>query len=297
MSSSSDSPLSTLVEELPQGGLTVALLNGLDYLVPGSWENETNFAELIKKVIGEEDESVIQAVGERAIALYADQELGYQRAVWIYQTVDTVDQVAGGSALIGQVASRFDLGFLNSLVPKADTAQAIDAAVKLGAELAAFCQINGLPGDSIGDFASSLVSAGKEDLIRIAAWLTFDVVLPLGPDGVQLVTDKLNGASEAELEESSLFSKIADYLPGSITEKKNLLVQSLQANTQFFTDFINSRGLNPENILAKVSEYADIADGKLDTVAAMIDVSTSYFEHTGTQTVARRVITRAYSEL
>ncbi len=157
--------------------------------------------------------------------------------------------------------------------------------------------LGGLPGDSIGDFASSLVSAGKEDLIRIAAWLTFDVVLPLGPDGVQIVTDKLNGASESELEESSLFSKIADYLPGSITEKKNLLVQSLQANTQFFTDFINARGLNPENILAKVSEYADIADGKLDTVAAMIDVSTSYFEHTGTQTVARRVITRAYSEL
>ena len=295
--SDSDKPLSTLIVELPTGGLTVALLNGLDYLVPGAWENETNFANLVKKVIGETDEAVIQAVGERAIALYADSSLGYQRGVWIYQTVDSVDKLAGGAALLGQVASRFDLGFLKALTPQSDTAQSIDAALKLGAELAAFCQVNGLPGDSVGDFASSLASASKEDLIRIAAWLAFDCVLPLGPDAISIVTAKLQGSGDDELEKNGLFSKIADFLPGSITEKKDLLVQNLSASTGFFTNFIAEKGLSPENILAKVSEYASIADGKLDTVAGMIDVATNYFEHTGTQTVARRVITRAYSEM
>jgi hypothetical protein len=295
--SNSQQPLSTLVESLPHDGLTVRLLHGLDYLVPGSWENETNFATLIGKVVGETDESVIQAVGERAIALYADPELGYQRAVWIYETVDTVDRVAGGATLLGEVASRFDLSFLGNLVPKADTAQAIDAAVKLGAELAAFCQINGLPGDSVGDFASSLTSAAKEDLIRIAAWLAFDCVLPLGPDAIGKVTDRLSQASEAQLGESSLFAKIQDYLPGGIAQKKELLLQTLASSTGFFTSFIQDRGLSSSGILGKVSEYVQLSDDKLDVAAGMIDVSTNYFEHTGIQTVARRVITRAYSEL
>lgn len=295
--SNSEQPLSTLVESLPQDGLTVRLLQGLDYLVPGSWDNETNFAALIGKVTGESDDAVIQAVGERAIALYADPGLGYQRAVWLYESVDTVDKLAGGATLLGEVASRFDLGFLNDMVPKADTAQAIDAAAKLGAELAAFCQINGLPGDSIGDFASSLTSAAKEDLIRIAAWLAFDCVLPLGPDAIQKIIERVSAASDSQLGESSLFAKIQNFLPGGIAEKKDLLLQTLHSSSGFFTDFIQSRGLSSAGILGKVSEYVQVSDDKLDAVAGMIDVSTNYFEHTGIQTVARRVITRAYSEL
>ena len=38
-------------------------------------------------------------------------------------------------------------------------------------------------------------------------------------------------------------------------------------------------------------------EGKLDYVAAALDATTSVFEHTGVQTVARRVVTRAYGEV
>jgi hypothetical protein len=35
------------------------------------------------------------------------------------------------------------------------------------------------------------------------------------------------------------------------------------------------------------------ADSKLDYLAAFLDMSTNYYEHTGTQTVARNLILRA----
>jgi len=38
------------------------------------------------------------------------------------------------------------------------------------------------------------------------------------------------------------------------------------------------------------------ADSKLDYLAAFLDMSTNYYEHTGTQTVARNLILRAAQE-
>jgi hypothetical protein len=35
----------------------------------------------------------------------------------------------------------------------------------------------------------------------------------------------------------------------------------------------------------------------MDLLAAALDMSTSYFEHTGTQSVARQLIRRAYGEV
>jgi hypothetical protein len=40
----------------------------------------------------------------------------------------------------------------------------------------------------------------------------------------------------------------------------------------------------------------NVADSKLDYVAAFLDMSTNYYEHTGTQTVARNLILRAAQE-
>ena len=46
---------------------------------------------------------------------------------------------------------------------------------------AAFCLMNGLPGDSIGYFVDLLMSAGKEDAMRLSAWIALDVVLRSAP--------------------------------------------------------------------------------------------------------------------
>jgi hypothetical protein len=49
--------------------------------------------------------------------------------------------------------------------------------------------------------------------------------------------------------------------------------------------------------MSHLKSFIDFSDDKLDYVAAFLDLSTNYYEHTGTQTVARRLIDRAYGEI
>ena len=72
------------------------------------------------------------------------------------------------AALANKVGERLSiLSLLSKITPKSDKAQSIDFSVKLVVELVAFCQINGLPGDSIGDFVKSLTHYKDEALIRM----------------------------------------------------------------------------------------------------------------------------------
>src|SRR5512145_1093856 len=116
--SDSDKPISTLLEELPTSSMTTRLLGLLDYVVPGEWENVTNFEQMVKNVTGEDDQSLIQQVGERAVMLYNDPSNGYQRAVWIYQMLDDTAGIAGRTALANKLSGSFDfLGFLGNITP------------------------------------------------------------------------------------------------------------------------------------------------------------------------------------
>ena len=65
-----------LVDELPTGGLTVMSLNALDFVIPGQWQNIVGFDNTIKLVTGTDDPDYIQAIGERAVALYNDKGEG-----------------------------------------------------------------------------------------------------------------------------------------------------------------------------------------------------------------------------
>ncbi|MBA4450410.1 hypothetical protein FHK94_12890, partial [Cylindrospermopsis raciborskii CS-506_D] len=175
-----------LVDELPTSSLTVSLLNALDFVAPGEWQNTVGFVNTIKTVTGETDEDLIQAIGERAVYLFNDKSQGYQTALWLYQTVDGTDKALGAAALANKVGETIPLlGFLNSITPKPDKAQTIDLTLKIVVELVAFCQINGIPGDSIGDFVAALGEYAGESLIRMVALICVDGILPLGPDFVQ----------------------------------------------------------------------------------------------------------------
>ena len=44
-------------------------------------------------------------------------------------------------------------------------------------------------------------------------------------------------------------------------------------------------------------KISDQMEGKLDCTAAFLDMTTDYFEHTGIQSVARSLITRAMGEV
>jgi hypothetical protein len=280
-----------LLQALPEKSLTTRLLGLLDYVVPGEWQNVNNFEGMIKLVTGEEDQEIIQKVGERAITLYRDPEQGYQRAVQVFQLVDNAQGIAGFAALANKVS------FLEGITPKSDTTQAIDAGVKFVAELATFCLVNGIPGDSISDFASSLLNAEKEDRMRLAAWIAYDGLVPLGPDFLGKIIDGVRSISANQLGEHSRFARIAEYLPGGLDEKKQLVDGTLESARGGVEKFVSERGLSQGSLLDRIREHIEVTDNRLDYIAGVLDMATNYFEHTGIQSVARRIISRAYGEL
>ncbi len=289
--------LYTVLEALPQTSLTTHILDALDTFVPGEWRNITVFEEMVKDVTGESDEAIIQQVGERAMQLFADESTGYQRAISVFKGIDSASTVAGVAALASMAGQRFEiLSFLSDVTPKPDTTQAIDAGVKLAGELVAFTLTNGLPGDSVSDFAAALVNYGKEEKIRLASWLAIDCVLPLGPDFILKILEALDGPLES-LQESRAFQFVSAHLPGGLGEQRDTIKKNLEESRGHLEGMVASHGISQESVLAKVKEYVALADDKLDLAAAALDLATNTFEHTGTQTVVRRVVARAYGEI
>ncbi|MCC5630622.1 hypothetical protein [Nostoc sphaeroides] len=288
-----------LVDQLPTGGLTISMLKSLDFVAPGEWQNTVGFVNTIKTVTGEDDEDLIQQIGERAVYLFNDKSQGYQTALWLYQTVDGTDKALGAAALANKVGEKIPLlGFLNSVTPKPDKAQTIDLTLKLVAELVAFCQINGIPGDSIGDFVASLGEYSGESLIRMVALVCVDGLIPLGPDFISKAISGLNQTNPQELEKNSTFQNIKDVIPGNNAGSKlNFIGESFDSVKGWMNGLVSANNLTPQKVVHNLQSFADIADDKLDYLAAFLDVATNYYEHTGTQTLARRLIERAVAEI
>ena len=292
-------PIFELVDELPTSGLTISMLRSLDFIAPGEWENTVGFVNTIKKVTGETDEDLIQQIGERAIYLYNDRSQGYQRAMWLYQTVDRTDKALGAAALANKVGEKIPfLGFLNSITPKADKAQTIDLCLKLVVELVAFCQINGIPGDSIGDFVASLGEYSGESLIRMVALVCVDGLIPLGPNFIDHALSRLNQLSPQELDENSTFQGIKDAIPGSNSRSKlNFIGESFDSVKGWMSGIVTQNDLTPQKVVNNLQSFVQLTDDKLDYLAAFLDMATNYYEHTCTQTLARRLISRAVAEI
>ena len=292
-----DKPLHELLSELPTTNLTTLALKGLDYVVPGQWENVRDLEQMVKKVTGEDDQALVQKIGERAIVLYTDKSQGYQRAVKVFSLVDSVGTMTGVVTLTHQLGEKFDWGLLKNHTPKPDTVQAIDAGIRFAAELVTFTLTNGMPGDSVADFARAVKQYEKEDVMRLAAWLAFDCVLPLGPGFFSKILGALDGFTEKELASHPRFAQIAAHLPGGIGEQKATVVKNLQDQQAHLEGFVKDKGLTQESLLERVKGWVDSKDSTLDTIAGLLDVGTNYFEHTGIQSVARRVVSRAYGEI
>ena len=292
-------PIYEVIDNLPKGGLTIMLLKSLDSVVPGQWENLVGFENTIRTVTGETDPDFVKQIGERAVWLFNDKSQGYQNALWLYQMVDATDSALGAAAMANKVGDSISfLGFLNKITPNPEKAQAIDLSIKLVAELLAFCQINGIPGDSIGDFVKSLADYSGESLIRMAALVCFDGIIPLGPNFVISATSFLEELSPKELESNKTFSRIKPLIPGrNSAQQLNFIGESFGSVTGWMTGFVDQHEVTPEKLLTKLRGFMEVTDDKLDYLAAFIDMSTNYYEHTGTQTLARRLIERAVSEV
>ncbi|MBL1173817.1 hypothetical protein [Pantanalinema sp. GBBB05] len=287
-----------LVDELPKGGITVMALNSLDFLLPGQWQNTVGFDNTIRTVTGETDESLIQQIGERAVTLYNDKSQGYQRAMWLYDTVDSASGMLGTAALANRIGQDTFLGFLKNITPKPENAQSIDLGVKLVTEIVAFCQINGIPGDSVGDFLAALGDYSGESLMRMAALVCFDGIIPLGPEFAGKALDMLKGTNPSELEGNQTFNGVKDLIPGgNPTAQLGFITQSFDSVKGWMTNFVSSTGATRERLLGGLKGFIDFTDDKADYVGALLDMNVKYYRHTGVQTLARRLVERAYAEL
>lgn len=292
-------PIYKIVDELPTNNITIMVLKSLDFVVPGEWHNLVGFDNTIREVTGETDEELIQQIGDRAVWLYNDKSQGYQRSMWLYQTVDAADKTLATAALANKVGESIPLfGFLNRVTPNPDKAQAIDLSIKLAVELLAFCQINGIPGDSIGDFAASIANYSGESLIRITALICLDGLIPLGPDFLMKIDSILNNLAPEELEANTTFNRINEEIPGEDSESKlNLIGNNFAAVRDWIASFVEGKDLSPDKVMNNIRSFVEISDDKLDYVAAFLDMTTNYYEHTGTQTLARSLIDRAFAEI
>lgn len=287
-----------LVDELPTGGLTVTALRSLDFLLPGQWQNLTGFDNTIRAVTGETDESLIQQIGERAVALYNDKSQGYQRALWLYETVESGSGLLGTAALANRIGQDTFLGFLKNITPKPEKAQSIDLCVKLVTELVAFCQINGIPGDSIGDFLAALGDYSGESLMRMAALVCFDGVIPLGPTFAERALSIFQGTSPQELEGNQTYKSVQELIPGNnSSEKGGFITQSFDSTKGWMQNFVTSNNITQEGLIGRLKGFIDFTDDKADYLGALLDMNVKYYRHTGLQTLARRLIERAVAEI
>lgn len=284
-----------LVDNLPSSGLTVRALGLLDFAAPGEWQNLTGFDNSIRQITGESDPEIIARVRTRALQLFNDSSQGYQRAVWLYQFVDSADSKLGLAAVAHKLGESFSLlSFLDRITPKADTAQAIDLGLKVMAESAAFCYANGLPGDSIGDFAAAVASYAKENVIRMAGMVAFDGVIPLGTDFAGKLIHTVENLDVAALEQNYFVKKAKHLLPG---DPLDLIRRNAGAVGDYLGSFASSRGITLDSVLGRLKGVIDFSDDKLDYLGAGLDMSLNYMEHTGTQSVARSLIERAIGEI
>jgi hypothetical protein len=61
--------------------------------------------------------------------------------------------------------------------------------------------------------------------------------------------------------------------------------------------FVSERSLSQQGLLSKIQGFIDFSADKLVYVGAFLDMTTNYYEHTGIQTLARRLIERAVAEI
>lgn len=287
------------VNSLRKRSVTVYVLRALDFLVPGDWENIVDFEEMVIKVTGEKDPAIIKAVTNRSDALFRDRSERYRRAWNLYRTVDSTDRFLATAALANKIGERVRfLSLLERITPKADKAQTIDFSMKLTVELLNFCLINGIPGDSIGDFVAALGTYSKEELMRMSTLVCLDGILPLGPDFSRAVLNTLDGLSPDELEDNRTFRKIRKDVPGQDTPSKlRFITESVDSVKDWLEDFVAKNDLNTEKVYGSLQNYIDINDNRLDYWSAFLDMTTNYYTHTGTQTLGRRIIERAINEI
>lgn len=295
------SDIRQLLGELSQSKITPAVLRTLDMLVPGEWSDVTSLDAAVREYLSVTDPAEIARISERAAALWSAKP-HYARAVKIFQAVDTADKLTSAAIVANQAGNTFSLlGVLDKLTPKPDTTQALDAALKMAAEVAAFATLRGLPVTSLAEakaFPAAIGSYAKADLMRLAAWITIDGILPLGPEFMDKIVALVSKVDTSVLTGNPLFQSISSMLPGSSPDQqKGFILSTLSSGSAWIKEFVAARGITQQTLASKLGSLMSAADKGMDVLAVALDVGTNYYTHTGIQSVARVLVHDAQESL
>ena len=169
--------------------------------------------------------------------------------------------------------------------------------MKIAVEAIAFCKLNGIPQPKPQQFATALTENYQgAGFMRMVALVCIDGILPLGPDFVGKIHEIITGIDARVISQNSVFLGIQDKLPGNTTsDRMGFLKQCFAAVEDWMKGFVEKTGITPPIISDRLGQFVQIADDNLDFVAAVLDQTTNYYEHTGIQSVSKRLILDAYA--
>ncbi|MDM7953361.1 MAG: hypothetical protein QUV07_09135 [Cyanobium sp. CZS 25K] len=294
--------MSTVLERLdrlPRRNLTVLAIKGLSTLVPGGWHNITSADELIADVMGSNDPELISQVRARADELSKARHEGYGRALSLYDAVNRSQKAAGGLRVLANIGGALPLvKRVANLTPTSDTLQAVDLSLKVAAEMLAFTQVNGLPGDSFGDFAAALNEYAGEARVRMAALICFDALLPLGDQALERLDTLLGKAGKGDLRQLPAYAGMASMLPGRGDDAHlSFLRRGVDQWLGWAGGFTGQLALSGQKAVRALETTLGPWQGGFDQMATFLDAFTDTYQHTGVQAVARRLVERAAAEI
>jgi len=287
------------LERLPRRNLTVLALRGISTLVPGSWQNQTSPEALISEVLGSDDPDLVQQVRARADELSRARHEGYRRALSLYDAVNRSQKAAGGLRVLANVAGALPLvKRLAVLTPASQTLQAVDLSLKVAAEMLAFTQVNGLPGDSFAAFGDSLREYSGEARVRMAALVCFDALLPLGDNALHRLDGLLGQVGSRELHQLPSYAGMASLLPGrGDAAHLSFVRRGVDQWLGWADGFVGDLGLSGQRAVRALETTIGPWHGGLEQLATFLDAFTDTYSHTGVQAVARRLVERAAAEI
>ncbi|WP_216909722.1 hypothetical protein [Synechococcus sp. CCY 0621] len=287
------------LDRLPRRNLTVLAIKGLSTLVPGGWHNITSADDLISDVLGSSDPELIRQVRARADALSRARHEGYGRALSLYDAVNRSQKAAGGLRLLANIGGALPLvKRVADLTPTSETLQAADLSLKVAAEMLAFTQVNGLPGDSFGDFVASLSEYAGEARVRMAALICFDALLPLGDQALQRLNSLLGGVDKRDLHQLPAYAGMAKLLPGrGDGAHLTFLRRGVDQWLGWAGGFSSQLGLTGQKAVQALETTLGPWQGGFQQMATFLDAFTDTYQHTGVQAVARRLVERAAAEI
>lgn len=287
------------LERLPRRNLTVLALRGISTLVPGGWQNQTSPEELISDVLGSDDPELVQQVRARADELSRARHEGYRRALSLYDAVNRSQKAAGGLRVLANVAGALPLvKRVAVLTPASQTLQAVDLSLKVAAEMLAFTQVNGLPGDSFAAFGDSLREYAGEARVRMAALVCFDALLPLGDNALRRLDGLLGQVGSRELHQLPSYTGMASLLPGrGDAAHLSFVRRGVDQWLGWADGFVADLGLSGQRAVRALETTIGPWHGGMEQLATFLDAFTDTYSHTGVQAVARRLVERAAAEI